>query len=404
MKYIYASLFFILVIIACKKDSPDSNNSPCIGQFEADPPGQWLLGDFHVHASGASNDTGGDSWPVDIKRVAQERGLDFLVLTDHSNSTGSDASTTEEDPALFNQGPEFPYWDLCDSLTEAGHFLMVDGNEISPVTTDDERFKPTGHIGCIPMNLDTFDPSVVFIDRPKGALTGKEVLDQALDAGCFAIINHPYAPNSWIAYDWTSYDYHAIEVWNGTLGFDVFDERGRDIWICDLLSGRMVTAVGGSDCHRVNIDAPGSGLDPAIGYPTTAVFAENFDWSSIIEGLQAGKTSIFEGDTRLFIDGYTSDSCRAVNTDIQIVRLRGTVDSRLDEPILYLTQSTACQDMRPDMLAPTISRDTLLVQALSVGETFDISISIQGNKKGVYLGEIQGDWHYGALSEAIVIE
>lgn len=129
MKYIYASLVILLVLTACKKEPSDSNSSRCVGQFEADLPGEWLLGDFHVHATGASNDTGGDSWPADIKRVAKERGLDFLVLTDHSNSTGSDASTTEEDPALFNQGPEFPYWDLCDSLSEAGTFLMIDGNE-----------------------------------------------------------------------------------------------------------------------------------------------------------------------------------------------------------------------------------------------------------------------------------
>src|SRR5690606_15787840 len=67
--------------------------------------GQWWAGDFHVHATGASNDTGGDSLPEDIAMVAQQRGLDFVVLTDHSNSTGSDPSTTDEDPLLFNMGP-----------------------------------------------------------------------------------------------------------------------------------------------------------------------------------------------------------------------------------------------------------------------------------------------------------
>ena len=87
--------------------------------YEVPAPGEWLEGDFHVHSTGASNDTGGESWPEVIAAKAKEQGLFFVVLTDHSNSTGSDVSTTDEDPALFNMGPEFMYWERAAELSKA---------------------------------------------------------------------------------------------------------------------------------------------------------------------------------------------------------------------------------------------------------------------------------------------
>lgn len=160
--------------------------------FEVDPPGAWYRGDVHVHATGASNDTGGDSFPKDIAAMAQKRGLHFVVLTDHSNSTGSDPSTRDEDPKLFNKGPEFPYWEKAAALSVPGKFLLISGNEISPVSKDEKA--PRGHIGCLPQDLKTFDRSGAFVDRPKGDVTGGSALEQAKKRGCFSVLNHPYAP------------------------------------------------------------------------------------------------------------------------------------------------------------------------------------------------------------------
>jgi hypothetical protein len=160
MQFKFPSVYYLFVITlvffsACKKES----TPVCAHDWEVDPAGQWYRGDLHVHATDASNDTGGDSYPSDIKQKAQEAGLDFVVLTDHSNSTGSDPDTTYEDPALFNMGPEFPYWDSAAMLTDLGNFLMICGNELSPRHPGSE---PTGHIGCLPFNLNTFDQNYVF--------------------------------------------------------------------------------------------------------------------------------------------------------------------------------------------------------------------------------------------------
>lgn len=398
---LYLILGLTAICFTACNNTDDNTCNPIA--LEEDPPGKWYLGDFHVHATGASNDTGGDSSPQAIQQRAITMGLDFLVLTDHSNSTGSDATTTYEDPALFNQGPEFPYWDTCGQLSIPEQFIMVDGNEISPVSENNSQ--PTGHIGCIPNDLASFDRSGAFTDRPKDAVTGGNALQQAIDRGCFTVINHPYAITPWIIYDWTGYNYDAIEIWNGTIGFDPWDIRGRDIWRCDLLAGKSTVAVGGSDNHRIFTDAPGSGLDPALGYPTTAVFAADFTWSSIMEGLKAGKTAIFEGNSRLFIDGYNEKGCRNETPDMRIIRLRGSVDSHLDSTRVVLTRATACTDPRPDHLAiPQVQEDTLLLQTVFGGQNFDFRVVIAG-EKGVYTALLQpnAQAHYAALTRAIVI-
>jgi hypothetical protein len=342
MKSFCNFLFILLIVSSCKKDKEQN----CNNTWEADPPGQWYAGDMHVHATGASNDTGSDSYPDAIKQKAIERGLSFIVLTDHSNSTGSDVDTTYEDPLLFNRGPEFPYWDSSAYYTDH-NFLMIDGNEISPVNPD--NYVPTGHIGCIPMNLNTFNKNYVFTDRPKGTVTGADAMSQATAAGCFKILNHPYAITAWIAYDWTSFDYHAMEIWNGTIGFDQWDIYAYYAWICDLLAGRQVTPIGASDCHRVNQAAPGAGLDPALGYPSTAVFAKNLSWPDIMDGLKKGEVTIFEGESRLYINDYTESKCHANGKNIYYIRIRGKADAALQNAVLRLYHYTSCNDPRPGL-------------------------------------------------------
>lgn len=397
--YLLCLISCIFILSACKKDK----SAQCADTWEADPPGAWYNGDLHVHSTGASNDTGGDSYPSNIKEKSIEIGLDFVVLTDHSNSTGSDPDTTFEDPNLFNQGPEFTYWDSARILSDPNSFLMICGNEISPRSPNNNL--ETGHVGCIPINLNSFDKDYVFTDRPMGTVDGANTLMQASEAGCFKVINHPYSINRWIAYDWSSFDYDAIEVWNGTIGYDNFDGFAYRAWICDLLAGRQVTPVGGSDTHRVFTPAPGQSLDPALGYPTTMVYAESLTWDNIMNGLQEGNVAVVEGESRLFIDDYTEGKCRANQEDVSFIRLRGKVDANLVNPILTLYHFTDCMDPRPATTAyPTPTENILKVISLSPGASFDEGISIEGSK-GVYTAILSGDgYHYWALSRAIIIE
>jgi len=301
------TLALALAVTGCGgSDAPPAEGVP--------PAGQWYAGDFHVHTSLASNDTrypdgSLHSFPEAIRETAIARGMSFVVLTDHSNSAGSIVDTTVEDGRQWNQGPEFPLWDLAAQLSDA-RFLMIDGSEISPVSTLDAAIcehcptlgtgmlTPVGHIGCVPEDLATFDRTGAFIDRPPGGVTGGSCVAQCQARNGFTIINHPfYRATPWIDYDWTSFDYDAIEVWNGSAGFTGFDRQAYDAYVCDRLAGRPVVAVGGSDNHRtplpyadpVTVDA-----GPPLGLPMTSVFAERLEWPAIMNGLRRGRIVIHE--------------------------------------------------------------------------------------------------------------
>ncbi len=181
--------------------------------------GQWVPGDIHIHATGASWDGDKISFPEDIKKIALERGLRFVVLTDHSDATGSKDATE----AYYNLGPEFTYWEKAKALSDPGKFLMIDGNEISPLPQPPTR--PGGHIGCVPVDQNTFDLSGSFTDRPSGAVKAETAIRQCRERGGYVIVNHAYNFAPWVEFDWTSRDYDALEVFNGGMFFDKYDQR-----------------------------------------------------------------------------------------------------------------------------------------------------------------------------------
>ena len=338
--------------------------------YELRGEGTWLVGDLHVHSTGASNDTGGDSFPSAIAAMASERGLNFVVLTDHSNSTGSDPSTLDEDPELFNLGPEFLRWDEVKTYHIPGSFWLVAGNEISPVGPGDPPALPTGHVGCVPSSIEAFDTQTPFIDRPKGSVSGGQALSQALERGCFSILNHPYSLIPWIAFDWTGDTYDAIEVWNGGGGgFDAYDMHSYNAWRCDLLAGKAVTPIGASDNHRVNQPPPGELLDPALGYPSTSVWAEEATWSGIMLGLKNGEVSIHEGETRLYLEVFDGEKRRTKGT-VSFVRVSGRLDPLAGPSRLRLRWLESCESTGQVDTFPEVIETFLLDEEVSPGEEF----------------------------------
>ena len=358
-----------------------------------------MEGDFHVHASGASNDTGGDSWPSEIAESARASGFDFIVLMDHSNSTGSDPDTTFEDPALFNMGPEFPYWDSAALLSDPD-FLMIDGCELSPRQTEVNFLQPTGHIGCLPADLSTFDPNISFEDRPMGSVDGDGTVQQVLDAGGIPLLFHPYAVAPWIRYDWSSYSYAGMEVWNGTGGWDEFDEAARKAWLCDLLLGRQVFPIGGSDNHRVNIPVPGSGSDPALAYPSTIVWSDGQDWPSVVMGLDRGLITIREGSSELQLSAHDEDG-RIVTEGGDWVFWEAMADPLAENPVLTISRCISCEDPRPSPVAsPELGEEIIVEINLTPGEKQNgFFEALEG---GIYHAILRtADGHYGALSGAV---
>jgi hypothetical protein len=249
-----------------------------------------------VHSAVGSNDAGPASTVAAIAETARGGGLGWLVITDHSNATGSMHCPDVED--CPNEGPEFPTSDAAAQLSDSALVLAV-GSELSPIETLEGIGGPVGHIGCIPPTLG-FEFGGAFIDRPAGELSGAEVLAQCHDVGGFAVVNHPFAPASWIRWDWTSEDFDAVEVWNGGLGWDESDERALWAWECSVAQGRDVVPVAASDSHEADVPPGTDPLSPSIGQPRVSVVippADALSWPVIRTALAAGPVVLHEQDS-----------------------------------------------------------------------------------------------------------
>ena len=264
----------------------------CVAQ-DADPvspEGTWLAADLHVHSSVGSNDTDGQGVPNVLAERMEAAGLDVVFVTDHSNAMGSMGCDDVED--CPNQGPETP-----PGPWPAGVFPA---SEISPRAVG---LDPRGHVGCLPLAGELTTDR--FIDRPMGDVSGADAVDQCHAANGFAIVNHPFG-FGWLSYDFTSDAYDAMEVFNGTNRFDVFDVLAVEAWQQRVADGASVVPVGGSDCHRWFTPFPGGGADPALGYPTTHVFVAPSE--TILDGLRAGRVIVADPETSLSLTAETPES------------------------------------------------------------------------------------------------
>jgi hypothetical protein len=259
--------------------------------------GAWIATDLHVHSSVGSNDTDGLGTVDALGPAMEVAGLDALWLTDHSNSAGSMHCADVED--CPNLGPETTPGDWPPGVYA--------GSEISPIASlDGSSLDPVGHVGCLALDGQSLgdDP---FVDRPPGQVTGGDALDQCRDAAGFAVVNHPYAAASWVAYDWTSEAFDGLEVYNGGTRFDPWDAETVAAWEARVVD-RDVVPVGGSDSHRWGTEAPGTLLDPALGWPLTWLAVDD----APIEALVAGRVVVAEPGTSLHIEAWNAEEAVGV--------------------------------------------------------------------------------------------
>lgn len=242
-----------------------------------------------MHSSVGSNDTDGLGTPEALPAAMAAAQLDFVFITDHSNSAGSMDCPTGDVEDCPNQGPELADVDWPDGVWP--------GIEISPIHTLAPGGQPTGHVNCLPLDSAGFVGLDHFEDRPPGTVTGADAVAQCRDHGGFAIVNHPYAAVSWIEYDWTSEDFDALEVYNGGTRFDPSDAASIEAWEERLAQGRRIVPIGASDCHRWGTQPPGDLLNPALGWPATHAHVRGDERP--LDAIVAGRVVISEPGTSL---------------------------------------------------------------------------------------------------------
>ncbi len=220
----------------------------------------WYAGDLHVH----SNESGDARPPlVEIGGFARDRGLDFVVISDHNVHTAQDffsATQPRHPELLFVPGVEF--------TTYAGH-----ANVIGATQWVDHKIGQPGVTVAGAIEAYHAQGAVFSINHP--------VLELGpLCIGC-----------AW-EHEVDGAQIDAVEIATGGLqpfGWQ-FSDGAIAFWDDLCAQGHHVAAIGGSDDHKAGVDL--NMFQSPIGDATTLVFAERLDVPSIVAGIANGRTVV----------------------------------------------------------------------------------------------------------------
>ncbi|QKE75794.1 PHP domain-containing protein [Arthrobacter citreus] len=239
---------------------------------------RWLKGDLHTH----SVHSDGKYTLREKADIATKAGLDFVALTDHN---------------VVSQNESYPR----DVST-----LFIPGMEL---TTN------WGHLNL----LGVADPVCDFRVQNMEELHIR--LKEARENGAHISLNHPYCRNTGWRLDW-NFDYDWVEVWNGPWREE--NEDALTWWQEQLISGKRLVAVGGSDVHRP---------DPYVvhGMPTTWVYSKSLTSNEILKAIDKGHVVLSYSPEGPFIsltcgNYMTGDVCQEQNQPV-LISVKGTKHS-----------------------------------------------------------------------------
>ncbi len=221
------------------------------------PSGFWLRGNLHSHTTNSD----GRFSLEELCRRYEEKGYDFLVVTDHDKVTPLDGVDTS--------------------------LILISGSEVTA---------GGGHIVAVATSVP-FDPRQ---DR-------QAIIDQVISSGGVPILAHP----NWSTHfcHWTQEElerlqrYAGIEVFNGNILRDSGSPLASDRWDRLLSQGRKVFAYGTDDTHNE--------LDVANGW--TMVWVTSRSVSEIVRSLATGQCYASSGvffEELLVKDGVISVTTR----------------------------------------------------------------------------------------------
>jgi predicted metal-dependent phosphoesterase TrpH len=220
---------------------------------------RWYRGDLHMHTGHSDancNSQSGQKVPCPLfltVQAAAARSLDFISITDHNT-----------DSHYADERELQPYFD---------HLLLIPGREM---TTFHGHFNVFGVTQFIDWRVDL-----------------NSMLRDARAKGGIASVNHAGAPEGeecmgcrWMPpADADMGLFSAVEVINYG---DQMDSNAKYL-DSQLRAGHRLAAVGGSDNH--NATTPPGG-ESAIGWPTTAVEADELSVPAILDGIRRGRTFV----------------------------------------------------------------------------------------------------------------
>lgn len=213
---------------------------------------RYLKGDIHTHTTNSD----GKYTVLELAHKAKKKGLDFLFITDHNNST--------EDLAI----------PLVKGLT------IIEGLEFTNYD---------GHINLLGVKKP-YNGSYATVKLEEL----NEKLRQAKQNGAMRVLNHPFCFMNPINYNIEELDYDGIEIWNGPA---VAKEMiAVDWWQKKLETGAHMPVVGGSDYHRDFF------VTDLLASPTTRVWCDANDKQTILAAIKSGHSVITRSPSSSMID------------------------------------------------------------------------------------------------------
>jgi len=262
-------LIFLGAFLGCAS-SRDPAEEATPGPDDRLPQGIWYKGDLHCH----STHSDGDSPVAEVIATAEQRGLDFFVITDHDGNMGG-LPTQWNDPAY-----------------RSDRMIMLYGVEW---TTG------LGHANV--WSTAPFDYTALW--AANRARDSRAAIDAAHDQGALFSINHPaaYACCPWEYEDDDGFD--AVEVWNSLYRLPNLNFLSTGVfWDERLLAGRRVPGVGGSDTHDLGgIQA----LYLRLGDPTSWVYAAEATADGVLAGIRAGRVCVSHEPEAVRVE-FTADT------------------------------------------------------------------------------------------------
>lgn len=218
---------------------------------------KWLKGDLHTH----SVNSDGKLSVNELGLRAREEGLNFIISTDHNN--------------FFHN----------KSLPQIPNLTIIPGVEFT-------HYK--GHM------------NIWGLETPYTASYAVNTLDEfkvlhkeARDRGGLISLNHPHCSLCPWRWGLDVVDYDAVEVWNGPMRKD--NLTSIEWWHNELLKGRKLVAVGGSDYHK---DFP---MVKLMAKPTTLVYAKSKSQEDILDAIEQGRVVTIKSSSSPTIE-MTSDN------------------------------------------------------------------------------------------------
>ncbi len=246
---------------------------------------KWLKGDTHFH----TNNSDGKYTFEKLVSMCQKRGLDFMMITDHNFYTASKSFYHKNMLVI-------PGWEYTGS---EGHVNFW-GSNLPEVPKD------------APKDIHLPVAYERYVDEA----------DKVNQAGGCVSINHPFCKKCGWKMDLDNFKMDSAEVWNAPMHID--NVTNVEWWHKQLLKGRRLTAVGGSDYHNDYV------VTKLIACPTTYVCCEENTEESVLENIKKGHAFITNTptSTELYltcgdkITGDEVDWSEGIKSEIKALKLK----------------------------------------------------------------------------------